>query len=546
MKQYVIILISTLSLLFNANSQSRWIQHYMENKNAPVLDLNVAYDNGYLLSGWITPSYPPYSWLIKTDFNGDVLWQKLIGGINGSSVCVYKISQNISGELFLGGCNISQGDVNPLIIKLNACGEKEWCRELITSSMSDFYFDLVCTNDGGSAALVYGAFTPIINRAGILRFSSDGELLWQQYYQGEDPSVFAATLTNLVLTPDQGFLMTGFCYYPDPDPNNHFSWLHPYYIKTDSMGIFEWETIVHKESGDVGGEAFMTLVNPSQNFYYSCISHYYTSDTLNTTRPAIVKLDLQGNVMGVYDLVHGNYDLGKIMTFDFINNSILTGSASWENEEDNPQSRVITFDTLGQIADSATIADDHFLGFTKVTYDGKILIFKSNFEANDHDPTLYKLTQNLEQDTFYTAPFTYDSLCSYQIAWDTIVPDDCGVIVGIEEEGGGEAWGQGGGEAGKQGNLEVWPNPASGVLSIKVLGLSKCEDCSLLIYDVFGSLAAIPGSSPIQINPSPTLPQTVEGVSWVVNVSSLPPGLYFAVVKDEVSIVGNGKFVVGR
>jgi hypothetical protein len=49
-----------------------------------------------------------------------------------------------------------------------------------------------------------------------------------------------------------------------------------------------------------------------------CISHYYHSDTLATTRPAMVKLDLQGNVMGVYDLVQGNYDLDKIMTFDFL------------------------------------------------------------------------------------------------------------------------------------------------------------------------------------------------------------------------------------
>ena len=155
------------------------------------------------------------------------------------------------------------------------------------------------------------------------------------------------TLSNLILTPDEGFLMTGWCYYPDPD-NPTLAWLHPYYVKTDSLGNFEWETIVHKETGDIGGDAFMSLVNPSQTCFYSCISHYYHSDTLYTTRPAIVKLDLHGNVIGVYDLVHGNYDLGKIMTFDFLNDSLLVGSASWGNEDDEPQSRVIVFDTLGQ------------------------------------------------------------------------------------------------------------------------------------------------------------------------------------------------------
>ena len=120
--------------------------------------------------------------------------------------------------------------------------------------MSDFYFDVVSTNDGGCAALVYGAFMPIINRSGILRFSSSGDLIWQQYYQSADQSLFGATLSDLIITPDGGFLLTGFCYYLDPD-NPTFGWLHPYYIKTDSLGNFEWETIAHQETGDIGGDS---------------------------------------------------------------------------------------------------------------------------------------------------------------------------------------------------------------------------------------------------------------------------------------------------
>ena len=74
------------------------------------------------------------------------------------------------------------------------------------------------------------------------------------------------------------------------------------------------------------------------------------------------------------------------------------------------------------------------MGFTKTTFDDKILIFIDDYTSGQFDPTLFKLTQDLEQDTFYTTPFVYDSLCPYQIVSDTIVPDDCGVIVGIEED----------------------------------------------------------------------------------------------------------------
>jgi hypothetical protein len=182
---------------------------------------------------------------------------------------------------------------------------------------------------------------------------------------------------------------------------------------------------------------------------------------------------------------------------------------------------------LGHIIDSATIVNDYFLGFTKTTYDDKILIFKSNYISGQFNPTLFKLNQDLEQDSFYTTPFIYDSLCPYQIASDTIVPDDCGVIVGVEEPGGREA--------GKQGGLEVWPNPCQGVLSVKCLGLSAGKDYNLSIYDIFGRQAT-----------NPDLLQTGERGSWRVDVSAMPSGIYFAVVREGPVIKGSAKFIVAK
>jgi hypothetical protein len=128
-------------------------------------------------------------------------------------------------------------------------------------------------------------------------------------------------------------------------------------------------------------------------------------------------------------------------------------------------------------------------------------------------------------------PFTYDSLCPYQIVSDTIVQDDCGLIVGVEEQGGGEA--------GEQGSLVIWPNPASEGLSVKVLGLSSGINCSLVIYDIFGRIV----TAPFPLVPRSPGPQD-GGWSWKVDVSALPPGIYLAVVKDDRTVLGTGKFVV--
>ena len=523
----LIALLLILNVL-NLHSQSRWIQQYLEGFNAPVKSLSIAYDKGYLLSGWISPNLPQYCWLIKTDINGEVLWQKLIGGANNSTIVVKNSCMNSFGENFLCGGTINDNDANPILIKLNACGEKEWCKEILTTSDYDFFPDVVSTSDGGCAVLVYGAFIPLFTyRAGILKFSAGGDLLWQQYFQSSDQSVNGVDLSNLILAPDEGFLLSGFCYYLDPE-NPDLAWLHPYYIKADSLGVFEWETIVHKETGDVGGQTFMSLVSPSGTNFYSCISHYYHSDTFYTTRPALVKLDLQGNVIGVYDLVHGLYDLGKIMTFDFLNDSILTGSASWRNEDDDPQSRVVIFDTLGHIKDSVTILNDYFLGFTKTTFDDKILILISDHTSGEFVPTLFKLTQDLEQDTFYTTPYVYDSLCPYQIVSDTIVQDDCELIVGVENDD--KTVGR---YDGKTGGLELWPNPARGILNFKFSILNSGKDYNLSIYDIFGrEIQKI------------KIPDGQDEVS--VNVESYSPGVYIAILKKGFDLVESRKFVVAR
>jgi hypothetical protein len=279
--------------------------------------------------------------------------------------------------------------------------------------------------------------------------------LWQQYYQSSDQGVYNEEISNLILTPDSGFLMIGDCYYPDPE-NPDLLWLHPYYVKVDSVGNFEWEIVLQGETGDLGGKAWATITNPSLNYYYSCISHYYTSETLYAQRPALVKIDMQGNVIGVYDLVDEPYDWGALNSAAFINDSILAGGACWFYNEGGPQSRAIIFDTLGNIKDSLTLLNAGWLSKTAVTHDGKLLFYNTIEENGDFDTYLFKLTQGLEQDTFYTTPFVYDSLCPYHIASDTIVPDDCGVILGIEEPGGAEAGKHGGMGAWGHGGMEAW------------------------------------------------------------------------------------------
>jgi hypothetical protein len=85
-------------------------------------------------------------------------------------------------------------------------------------------------------------------------------------------------------------------------------------------------------------------------------------------------------------------------------------------------------------------------------------------------------------------------------------------------------------EAWRHRGVEVWPNPASGVLSVKVLGLIEGIDYDLVVYDIIGNEVLVTGySSPCELN-----------------ISFLATGIYLAVVKMEREVIGSRKFIIER
>ncbi|MBW6460045.1 MAG: T9SS type A sorting domain-containing protein [Bacteroidales bacterium] len=528
MKTLLLIFVFLIVSDFSATTQPRWTNIYFGNENALGEDFSEHYDYGYLLTGKHGQSYVKYIWLLKTDINGQILWGKTFGEEN-SWIAFYSMDVGPLGEIFLSGTTSYYDPYrDPLIMKLNACGEKEWCRIFYSPNHLDYAHSILATEDGGCAVILRytGTFPPNFDdRICLARFSANGDLLWKQCYNSTDTLLRAEDSNHLFETPDKGFLITGHCYYLDTATTNLYRPKH-YYIKTDSLGNFEWETVVHADNNLQGGDAWTTTIDPGNNYYYSSVSHYYHQT--NFSSPALIKLDLSGNVMGIYDVVSG-YFYGGLTHATFINSNTLTASCPYGNSQSEIVNLIVNIDTMGIIQNYIDAGPNVQKEVLTLSFDHKLLFFYNVLENNQFDVYLRKLNLNLEDDTIYTQPFTYDSLCPYQIVSDTIVQDDCGLIVGIEEageHGGMEAWGRGG--------VVVYPNPVREVLSVKVLGLSEGIVYSLEIYDIFGRKA-----------PTPAFPQPGEG-EIRVDVSGLVPGIYLAVVRDKKHFIGSAKFVVVR
>ncbi len=520
MLRYLNISVAFLILISNVNSQNRWLNNYLEGEDPFGESITEFYDKGYLLTGRYGANYPEYCWLIKTDINGEVLWSKILG--NGDDYIVISADINTTdyGEIYLVGStdSYSINASDPLIMKLNACGEKEWCKVFIEEG-NNFSNALEITSDGG-VVLVLRYMNPDVtkDRICLAKLSNEGDLIWKKCYNSTDTSLYNEDANDLVICPDNGFLITGRCYYEDSNPPYHL-FAKPYYIKTDSLGNFEWEMIVHKDVNNAGGAAWSTVLSPASNYFYSSISHYYYNPTLDA--PALVKLDLQGNVINIYDIAPSNY-YGKLVNSKFISDSTLMGSASWGPESTSVPKAVI-IDTLGNILNSAFLLDNEWMSQTEVTFDNKLLFFTNIHDENDNfDTYLFKLNTELESDTIYTQPFSYDSLCPYQIENDTIVQDGCGLIVGNEEIKVEEN------DYGNQ--LLIYPNPTTNRFIVKSKSI-KLSRSTINIFDLYG-------------RKTKTI-KVPNGVTEVeINVKGWEKGLYLIRIQSKSGVAANGKVMV--
>ncbi len=458
--------------IFSKKSDN-WPRIYHDETSAPNLNFIVSYDNGYLVMGRVKPNWPRYNWLIKTDVNGEVLWEKTLGdGVN--VVVTNGIGMNNEGSIYLSGSyGIVGAYSDPYVMKLDACGEKEWCKILSVPGIHNFSPALTVTPDGGCAILLnYMNENLWVDRNCLARFDKEGNMLWKQCYNSQDSLQGNEDCISLILTPDKGFLLTGYCYYTDTVHN--LGWLHPYFIKADSLGNFEWETVPDKHGIDGFGEGWTTVISPDNNFYYSSISHYYHYSEVNGAAPALLKMDMAGNVVGIYDMAEPDF-FGMLYDAKFINDTTLVASAAWGPEYAGWPKAVI-IDNLGSMLDEQDMLENDYLARIELTIDNKYLFYTQDIDENEEfDAYLFKFNQNLESDTVYTQPFTYDSLCDGEIVSDTIALDDCGLIVGDVEIYRQK----------EENKLVIYPNPARDKFKVQS-PMFEVGGCRIAVYDLFG------------------------------------------------------------
>jgi len=372
-----------------------------------------------------------------------MLWDKKIG--NGQYICIAGcLEPTLDGGFVVSGLTDKYtwlGD--PFIMKFNSCGEVEWCTVIKLGGTDDFAISVKPTPTNEYVLLTIYSDPNPNHHTQLYKFDSTGALIWRQDYPTQG-NAFEDEPRNLRVD-SISYLISGMCYYPDPGGSVGYE--RPYYICTDTAGNVNW-ILVYGAINGYHGMAFLPPLKSTTGFFYDITWHSNYCDT-----PALIKFTESGEESYYQDLFpeacpggHSAMNWLNDITFVAFVGGTVSGSKilKW-----------IKTDTLG-IAQYNRYYTENWMSNTQysiISKDWKI----TNVSKQSSNFHFYKLNTDLEFDTIYTMPRTYDSLCPYQIVSDTVDPD-CGLIVSIKDPE----------EYPELYKLKVYPNPAANKVTVEV------------------------------------------------------------------------------
>jgi len=230
---------------YDANGGQTWNKTYGSSDDEDARSIVQTSDGGYAIAGETNSFGASYDfWLVKTDANGNQLWNKTYGG-SGDDYARSVIQTSDGGYVIAGYTNSfgASWDYDFWLVKTDAYGNHLWNR---TYGGFDWYWNepnwdeancVVQTSDGGY--ILAGSTAPIstlVPKFWLVKTDANGNHMWNRTYGGQE----SGEASSVVQTSDGGYAIAG----------GGFANL----IKTDANGIQQWA----KTYGEVASSVVQT------------------------------------------------------------------------------------------------------------------------------------------------------------------------------------------------------------------------------------------------------------------------------------------------
>ncbi|MEM7828519.1 MAG: hypothetical protein QW561_04185, partial [Candidatus Aenigmatarchaeota archaeon] len=187
-------------------STIQWAKNYStsEGKNEGFLSIKKLSTGGYIGAGAYDLQFDQYGelssakiWVVKTDDQGNILWQKDYG------YGIAKIVEEVDNSFVVGAIGVFDNNVEMLLINLDENGGVLWAKSY-GGPQTEEIMDLMVDTDGYAIAGRTESITG--NSDGIiLKIDTQGNILWQKYYDSENPGDEAVTINSL----DGAYIVAG-------------------------------------------------------------------------------------------------------------------------------------------------------------------------------------------------------------------------------------------------------------------------------------------------------------------------------------------------
>lgn len=518
-------------------SAQKWEQTIGEpNQNETSQRIIEHYDNGYLVTCDLWGgNNETHGLLIKTDINGNILWGKEVG-LDPDIVLINKTTYDADGNLYIFG-TLKQGLPNewPVTIKLNACGEKQWCAlsAFIENEDGSFKDGIILDNGDllGLANMLNEEYTDFLY---LICISPDGEFKWKKSYASrtEHPQIVFASGRHIQQFNDT-FIISGYAYTPYPGSDSTTQYLRPMFIGIDSLFNEQW-VVEFGIADSMLGKAVESI--PINDSLFMGVGRYRYTDNTGMTKDAWAmyyndKGEQRGYTTITKDKLAPEVNESTFYEVERINDSLFIATAGiFYGEEEDYANGEIVFDTSGNVYNYSWRESTNGHPSLIKTFDNKFAIATSYWYPDlSYDVYLYKINDSLEHEAFNPGNLNYDSLCTdLPIQSGIIDLTGCDIVTSIEEIPTLEEYNNRKSKV----LISAFPNPTQdGSITLSFDNTEYFEDMELKCFDVFGK----------EVHAEKLYQYQGESK---INISNWQKGIYFVIVYNDGKAVGECKFVV--
>jgi hypothetical protein len=535
--KYTGLLISILLILNFSSTSQTWPTFYGEPDRYDFsYDVEVGYDQSYYILGGYTNSsgFPKFTWLLKTDINGNILWDKIVKC--DGFVDSFGLEPTHDGGLLISGFVILNSfglNYLPFTVKINSCGEKEWCKVF-----ADGVGELPSARDVKETPS--GDIVILVNQFGVnpqetmhlFKLNSYGDLLWRKPYASGYvyPEAALPIGRKLMITTTGNYLIAAEAYWADPWNPTGPKPLRSLFVMVESNGDEKW-VLPFGLQDSIHGQGKNILEINSNRFIG--LANKWPVECMQTV---LIEFDSLGIVSKyiILDNQQISPDISKGVPIKLQQSDslyIIGGIYGYPNAGYSSEiildTNIFSYPTVYNFYQHTGEEEPYSMS---ISLKKKILSNSTFKESGNWDIALSKLNLNLEYDTLDPGNYTYDSLCTTPGLPQSgfIFLDDCDIITGVDIPSP-EAY-----YAGLRViPITAFPNPAKDKVTFGIENTQYHKHITLRCFNLLGK----------QVFETAILTGQKEAAT---DVSRWPQGMYLAVVYSEGWPAGQCKFVVSN